>query len=285
MAYAFLLFISAAFAYLLTPGFFPSFGLTIVLASFATLVFRYKKQRALFDKLYFALTIACALFITIRTNEFLILLDLLGVLFFGSLLTIPSEERNSLGILRIVRLPLSVIIKFLVTENKFVINWNKLIKGKTIEQRKLREITLSIIITVSLLLLVIPLLSSANPLFEKWVTSFNSIFNINKLLDVFFGRNFPVFLMRTLLFAIFLFFIPRALSFVKIGKTNQTESQPVVLPFLLPKMVIAFVLFVFFISQMQLYLATDTTLKMLRLTHSQYARDRRAYYQSTVVAR
>lgn len=134
---------------------------------------------------------------------------------------------------------------------------------------------MSITISVLLLLIVIPLLASANPLFSKMIGDVVTLFKIETLLRNIFSTNYLVFFTRLCIFLIFAVFLPRLLTYINLPKNYEQKLTGFFqsLPLLLPKLVIASILIVFFITQAQLYFATKETLRSLGFTHSQYARE------------
>ncbi len=283
MVSMFILAISALFAYLLVVPFnFPSFGLSIVFITIASLVLKFKKEIKPFDKIFYLLTILVAAGITLRSSGFLTFLNIIGALYMGSFLVLEDGERKRLNIFQIIILPLRIIARFAQTANRFPFEINTIIKKRRLAPEKTQELIISLLVTLVVLLIVLPLLSSANPLFKKWVGDALHLLNLSKFLSRFFGEDFFLNFLRTMIFLLSFFFLPRILSFVQTEKNDTKEEHHLQLALLLPKVIIGIVLVIFFVSQAQLYFATTQTLKTLNLTHSQYARE--VFGQLSIVA-
>ncbi len=268
-----LVLLSALFTFLITSSYFPSFGLTLTLVTLSSLIFKYKKNIVNDDKVHFILVLFFSLALSIWSHELIVFLDIFAAFYFGSLLITNHSERNSFDIGQFVSLPMRLALRFARENNLFGIDWNKLTNLTRSKTAKSQEIGISIFLTILVLVLVLPLLSSANPLFASWVRQFLSFLNLNEYLKHFFGDNFPLHVVRVIIFSFIFFFLPRILSYVSKNNHNNSLSYSLNLPLHIPKLVLVGVLIVFFASQAQLYFATEQTLLMLKMTHSQYARE------------
>lgn len=255
------LILSAAFSYALIGfKFFPSFSIALILAALAILVISFKKPKTKYDYLWFGFAFAFAAFLTIRANEFLMFLNFWASLFSLSVLTIPKENLTSF--MSFVFSPFVVTVRTFKAKNKYSVAhlFNRKFDTQVFNFYSIGG-------SIILALIIIPLLSSANPIF-------------NHLIAETFGRflkeNITIHFFRVIVFAIFAFFIPKLVSSlnepsgdVKIEKKEDEISSKL----LLPKIVAIVILAVFFVAQIQLYLATNETLISLGITNSQHARE------------
>jgi len=145
-------------------------------------------------------------------------------------------------------------------------------------------VAFGILITLFLMAIILPLLSSANPFFQKIVLDLWNFLKLDNLLKIIGLETLFTWLLRAGFFFSFLFMIPKVLTLV-----NKAGNYSLPLPFkkedfplLIPKLILAIVLIVFFITQLQFYFATDETLLSLGLSHSQHTRE--VFTQLSLVA-
>lgn len=130
----------------------------------------------------------------------------------------------------------------------------------------------SLLISIIILLLIVPLLSSANPLFNSLIKSILDFDFLKK----FFTEDLALNLTKLFVFVVLLYLLPRAYEVSK-KKTNiphnDIETSLYNLVYTLPKVVVITVLSVFFVTQFQLYFSNMETLQALGFTNSEYARE------------
>jgi hypothetical protein len=272
--YLLLVFCSAFFSYLLTVlPFFPYLGLSIFFILLATLVFIFKKQKTIYNLTFYLLTCITALFIFIRANPFLTFLNFTAVCFLGTWLILGENGQNSF--INLIFSPLNLVSKTLQTKNKYKFDWSYLkFKNKQIDGKRLNSAASSVLITLFVLAVVVPLLSYANPFFKDLLIKFFKFFDFRKLFEKFLEKSFVLYSWRAVIFLIFLGLLPRMLSWANKRKKIKPAVKFIKLNHLLvPKIALAIILAIFFVTQTQLYFATEETLKTLGYTHSQYARE------------
>lgn len=274
--------ISALYSFLfVTMHSFQSLSLSIIFISLSSIIFLLKKEKTIIDNILYGIILLLSSFISIFSNGTLTFLNFVAIFYFGSLLSLKDIERNNLHFFKTITLPFQLLINCLTIENVFPFKIKNLIKTKKIPVNKLQDIIITVIISFVVLFIVLPLLSSANPLFQKWVLSFINIFNIDDFLDLLFGQ-IMINGMRIFFFIIFYVLLTRLFSYIKLGKESTIKENDIQFPMTLPKILIAVILGIFFLSQYKLYFATDAVLKTLGLTNSQYARE--VFAQLGVVA-
>lgn len=275
--YLLLLVIAAIFSFLIyVPGYFPYLGVSLTLAIISTLVFYFKKEKTMLDAVFFFFTIAFSFFIVYRVNGFFVFLDIIAVFTFGSLMSLSHKEEKHLRFFQFFTAPFTLFFESLKSKNIYVFDFDLRLRAYTkIKHEHLRQLAVSLFISLLLLLVVVPLLVSANPLFGKVVRDILAFFNIETLLKKIFTTNYLAAFIRLCIFFIFAIFLPRLLTYINLPKNYEQKLTGFFqsLPLLLPKLVIASILVLFFITQAQLYFATTETLQSLGLTHSQYARE------------
>jgi len=166
----------------------------------------------------------------------------------------------------LIRIIFSPLIAFIVTVATKI-------KPAKIKIPSLIKYLPSFIVSILILAVIIPLLASANPIFDKLVHTivdleiFKRIFTEDLLLNT----------VRVAVFSLFLFFIPRLTTYAR-GNTKSlqpehTDNTFSSIVFALPKVAIILVLTVFFVTQFQLYFSSDETLLALGYTNSEYVRE------------
>lgn len=278
--------LSAVLSYLIIVfGHFPYLGIAVSLVALSSLVFFFKRNKSNFNLALYLLTLVFSFFIFYRANGFLIFLNVWSIFFLGSLMALSQREETNFGFLHFLISPFTLIFSSLQTKSDYALSLTSLAKDTTqIKRQGMAEIMKSLLLSFVILLVIVPLLASANPLFSRLVTDIIAIFNIQVLLEKLFSKDNVVWFIRIGVFLIFMFFIPRLLTYVRTS-TDEHEKIPALLDsfnLLIPKILVGLVIFIFFVAQAQLYFATDETLQALGYSHSQYARE--VFAQLSIVA-
>src|SRR3989344_5835431 len=91
--YALILLASAIFTvFSITFGFFPHLGLSISFILFATSAFYIKKEKTLLTKIFFGITLILSAFLSIRSEGFLTMLNIVSIYYFASLFVLTKKE-------------------------------------------------------------------------------------------------------------------------------------------------------------------------------------------------
>lgn len=265
---------------LITQNSFPYFGSAFLFASLGSITFVCKKQKTIYDRVSYYCILILAFFLFNRSNPTLIFLDIVGILFLGALLLLPELER--VHIIDFVFAPIIVFFRTLAQKNVFPYKLPPVFKKDFNTEKTYQEHIGAIFLTGIILIIVIPLLSYANPFFNKLVTDILNFFNIEHLLKSLFGDQLFIVGIRGVIFLIFMFFLPKLASYAHSEKDAIEKSHTQTVHFLIPKIVLSAVLFVFFIAQMQLYFSTPATLQTMGYTNSQYTRE--VFAQLSIVA-
>jgi len=260
------------------PHYFPYLGIAISLVILSNLVFFFKKNKSGFNLVIYLMTLIFSFFVVYNSNLFLTFLNIVAVLFLDSLMALPSAN-SDLGFGKFLISPLTVFFQSFKNPSEYKINFD--LKGNS---KNIIEISKSLLISLVALLVIIPLLASANPFFNKLVIDVIEIFNLRNLLQSFLAGNYAVWLVRFFVFFILTLFIPGLVTFVIKNKTGRVViANPLSSANLfLPKLLVGLVIFTFFVTQAQLYFASPNTLQTLGYTNSQYARE--IFGQLSVVA-
>ncbi|MBI2029485.1 DUF4173 domain-containing protein [Candidatus Gottesmanbacteria bacterium] len=278
-AFLFLL-CAAIISYLIiVPGYFPSLGVSISLGLLSTLVYFFKNQKTKFTAILYIFTLIFSFFIFYRANGFLTFLNTMAVIFLGSLMALSNKNDHKFGFFNFVLSPLNLFFNSLKTTSNYVLDFSLPFKKMRNNQDKLGEIVKSLVLSLVILVIIIPLLASANPFFNNLVNNFLDFFDLTN----FFNNLDAIVVLRIIFFLILAILIPRMVTF-----SNETNDKFLVIGnaissfnLLLPKILVSITLCIFFITQAQLYFASNETLQTLGYSHSQYARE--VFGQLTVV--
>ena len=124
----------------------------------------------------FAILFSLLLFI--RSESLITFLNFSATLFFGLLMLIPLHAEK-MGFLDYIYAPLLFFVKSVLVKSEYNLEFkNNKGSNKTL---KIVEVVFGILISLILLLVVLPLLSSANPFFQKIVIDFWKLFDFENL--------------------------------------------------------------------------------------------------------
>jgi hypothetical protein len=274
--------LSFAFSYLITSfQFFPSLGMALTLITFALISYKYKTHKTKSTNIYLFFTLIFAVFLVVRCEPFITLINFAGTLFFGALM-LTSGQRKDNGVISHIFSPLSLIFKSLFTKSQYF--WEYSQKSGTTVTRKKTNTIFGISISLVILIIVLPLLSSANPIFQKLVMDVIKFFSLDNLISSLGFETIFIWSWRLVFFFIFLICIPKIITLI--AKDEDFSISQILkfddLSFVIPKIVISGVLIIFFITQFELYFANQTELVKLGLSYSQHARE--VFAQLSIVA-
>ena len=183
------------------------------------------------------------------------------------------KQKEGLAFADHIYAPILFAIKSVFTTGDYYLEFKE--KKKYSEAIKITEVVFGILITILLLLVVLPILSSANPFFQRLVSDTLNFLSLESLLKHIGYENIFIWVIRVLLFLFFIFIIPKVL--ILINKSHNytlgSQFQRNKLPLLIPKIVLTIILFIFFITQLQFYFADAETLNNLGLSYSQHTRE------------
>lgn len=251
---------------------FKYFSFSFLFIILSSLIFVLKKEKNTSHSIIFAGIIIFSFFILYRANNFLTFLNVISCAYLTTLLILG--DYNYTGFLKILFSPFVILANILTVENEYKFNFYEAIKNIKINTQRISNIIISVIVTLLILLVIVPLLSYANPLFKKYVDQMGEIIDLLNSITIL-SEDLIITLIRIIFFLLLIIIIPRLLSFsnssYKIAYNKFLEKSYVGL--LMPKIAVATVLLVFFISQIQLYFSNEETLKILGYSNSRYARE------------
>ena len=268
--YSYLFLALAAFiaCSLLSASYFPYLGITlsIILLALTIYYFTVKKSRWFLVACIF--TLLFAFFVMYRANELLTFLNIVAAIYFGSLMLTSSETSSFIDVLAA---PLNAF--FSAIKRKFSYQLRESTSKRSIKQlSRWKNATIGIGISVLLLLIIVPLLSAANPIFKQWVDA-STDFLFGPTVFKWISDNVVVIVRVAVGFIALVFILPRFIIFSNEKKQPFLLNLIPSLPLLIPKVVVASVVVIFFISQLQLYLAGPEMLRQLGYTNSQLTRE------------
>jgi hypothetical protein len=272
--------ISAMVAWLIVPPItgFPMVAFFIFFVGLSSLVYMVKKKKAWLDTWLYSGILLLAFFTIYRANDFLQFFDFICIVLFGSVLISPLIHEA--GIFDLVLAPLKTIKNALISKNIFPYTLD--VPAKYRNTNYFREYLPTIAITGLIMLITIPLLASANPFFNALLQNFLKFFNLDWLFRYLFADQLPVYVIRVIGFLFLAYFIPRVLTITAEGTKPLVIKQFFRINYLIPKIAMAVLLMLFFITQAQLYFASAETLRNLGYTNSRLTNE--VFAQVTIVA-
>lgn len=275
-------FLSFIFSYLIiTLNFFPHLGFALTFLAFLLFSFKYKKEKDSDTRIYLLLALLFSIMLFIRSEPFITFLNLLASLFFGMLMLLPANKEK-MGFADYIYANFLFLIKSVFAKSDYFLEFRQ--KTGNSKPVKSNETFFGILITVLLLVVVLPLLSSANPFFQKILTDFWNFLGLENLFKNIDYENLFIWLLRSVFFFFFVFIIPKLLTLMNKGgnylfpRIFFKEN----LSLMIPKLILMSVLFIFFITQIQFYFADDQVLKNMGLSYSQHTRE--VFAQLSIVA-
>jgi hypothetical protein len=257
---------------------FPMVPVSFFFVSLVILVYLVRNEKTWFDTMLYVGVLLLSGFTIFRANGFLQFFDIIFILFFGSLLISPILKEY--GLIRLVLSPL-IVIRDTVASNTIFPYIFKIPK-KTAPTNIIREYIPTIVITALVLLVTIPLLASANPIFNSLLQQVLRFLNLNWLFNFLFADTVVVYVFRFIFFAILIYCIPRVLTIAAQEPKEYASKQWFSINFLYPKIAMAFLLILFFITQVQLYFASPEALRSFGYTNSRLTNE--VFFQVTIVA-
>lgn len=263
----------AAVGVLTTQG-IPFLAVSLTFALLATTVYVPKQNKTIFIHLVYIAILVLSFFVMYRANLFLTLLNVVAILMSGAFLIRFAPKKNSFGLLDVVISPfVSTYHSLFGTEHSYNFNslWHQVSRTSS---RKINwdSILPSIALSVVVLVIIVPLLASANPIFNTWISSVVNFIDFPKLFNLE-AEDLYLWLWRGVVFVMLAYLIPRLVVFAN-SSTRYLESSVVKsFSLFLPQVLVALVVGIFFVSQAQLYFASTDMLRALGYTNSEQTRE------------
>jgi hypothetical protein len=206
-------------------------------------------------------------------------LNLTAGIFFGSLMLMTGKNSPQ-GFLRTLLSPFIFVLTSVFTRSKYYPVLDKFTKPS---KTRLRKTLIGIFLSVLMLAVTLPLLATANPIFEKMVNDMWHLLNLENLFSLIGYENLFLWSLRFMFFLVFLFILPKMLTLMN---NNFRFELPNIFQFRslsldIPKFVLGLVLLVFFFTELQFYFADSQTLQSLGVSNSEHTRE--VFGQLTVV--
>jgi len=255
----------------ITTSGFAYLGIAISVSGLASMIYLVRKDKSWYDMALFISILLLSLFIVLRTNPLLIFLNITATFFLGSTL---AGRSKTFAFLNSLVLPLRLLFDTIKQKPNYDQYSGLKISSRIKQLLSSFDHLLSIAITIALLLIIIPILASANPFFDTLVQNVISSLHIGSILDYLFGDTITLHIARFIFFLMLFALLPRLYSFINNNEAVSAISFPLSkLRLFLPKICVAFVIAVFFFAQIQLYTASSEVLQEMGYTNSQQARE------------
>jgi hypothetical protein len=261
----------------ITFGFFPYLGLSISFIVFALLAYSIKTDKTATTKAFFAITLVLSAFLAIRSEPSVTFIDLVGIFFFGSLFALSGDDKNFKNLFTIALTPVMLFLRSVFVKPDYSLDFKEEKTQEESQKVYLNSIIVGLV-TIAVLAVILPLLSSTNPYFKSLIDGFLGFLGLT---DIKIGETLAQWLVRLIFFVGLVFLIPRMATLIN-KHGNQTDLFPEGINLLVPKTVVAVVLLIFFATQLELYSASPETLAALGYTYSRYTNE--VFAQLSVVA-
>lgn len=249
---------------------FPYFGLFFLLWAFYIVASSGLKAVTGWQKIYGFLTVSLALGLLYRSDFTLVFINILATIWFGSLYFL-GETKFTSG-MDLLLAPLTALSKIFFQQP--VVRLTELQESTKGRALPLAHWFQSALITGALLTVIVPLLMSANPLFNNLIFSWFSLDFIDAEWAITWGMRISVFL-------VLMWFLPRLAGPLKQEKNKPTVNDSNSSLFV-PKVVLLTVIGLFIVTQIQLYSLSPEQMTAQAITHSQ--RTKEVFSQLSVVA-
>lgn len=241
----------------------------------STLIY-FKQPKDRTDWGIFGMAVLFATFIAVRANPFLVFLNICAVILANAYLIVRRPDSAFDTFIAVFTSPLESVFQTLKTKKMFQFHWNpkELTLPKTDKWNlKSGELFTSVFVTLGVIMVVIPLLASANPIFERRLTDLGTFVENIALLKFLPDFTFDTVLqVRIIIFGIVLYILPKLFTFLTTSKHSAMKTNASI-QMLLPKIVLGIIIAFFFLTQIQLYMASPEMLQELRYTNSQQTRE------------
>ena len=239
-----------------------SFPYTSISAFFIlvnTFIFSNKKQKNWYNWVYCLSILILSAFQVLRANEMMAFFNTFALLYLSAINVFDNKTESSLSYYLVLPVKLALdAIKTFVPVFASDIKTIKNIRRVNLDSKFKSGILPSIIITILMLFVVLPILSSANSIFRDLMISFLSYVTPSRYL----AENI---IWRVVVFTI-VFVILRS-AYVITNKKFSVNEIKVPEHFLtIPRIVLSLVIFIFLITQIELYMANVDTLRALDLS-------------------
>lgn len=270
---------------IIIPDHFPYLGMACSWALLSSVVFGLQKHRSFLNTALYISSMILSLFLVLRANPIITALNTLGLIYANATSMLYHRNGTESTPIAVAFSPLILFFQSLaIAKPRFVIN----VQGyaNTLRGQKIaipHTSIPSVVITIILMFIIVPLLSSANPIFANLVNQVLEFFNLEHLLETIASWISPISFIRLGVLVGLLFFLPKAATLLTSSSqtTHTLEIKPWNFSLLLPKIAVSIVLLVFFITQIQLYTADTSWLVTHGLTLSDKTRE--VFGQLTVV--
>jgi hypothetical protein len=293
-----LILFSVFIPFLIVDTYFAFTGWALTFISISTLFILFRPKVTYRVLVLFVITLGLSLSLFFRANPLLTFFNFTGLLYCISFLVYPPQKSGKYSLFNLFILPIHSLISILNTKSNYKLLSHLKIKStekpkeepKTKVKLEWEKIFLGLILTLVVLLIIIPLLASSNPIFSKYISDFGNILNfewlgqsINWLLRNFFSAT----VFWRLVWIVFMWhFLPKSVTYIQ--KTDFKANKEIKertahdIVWLIPKITVIAVLALFLVSQIQLYTASGLAIFDIGYTYSSYVNE--VFAQMSLVA-
>lgn len=255
--------------------FFPLVGFAFLFIWLATGTIFFKKHLSRLDFILLIIVLILSGFLLYRADRLLLFLDFVGIIFFGSIASLQHKDR--IGADAILIAPFRFLGESIRSKNQIRFDVSRF-KSRFSGSKSIpvMQSVLSVIITIGVLAIILPLLASTNAIFSKLLTDIMQSIKVGHFFTFLLGDTIPYGVARIFLALIVYYFGQQVFSNAIAGESStEPEKKKIEWSGMLqlPKIVVTLVIAVFFVTQYQLYFASREILQNLQISNSQQTRE------------
>jgi hypothetical protein len=255
----------------------------------------YYTKKSIQNTIYFIFTCVLASFLVIRAEPFTTFLNFIALIYSTSFIIRPPQSSQSSSIFKVVFLPLKISADLLFTSKKdfySALDFRSKLKKLFTFEPKFSKILLSnnlllqVTITFFVLVIIIPLLASVNPIFRDLANNLFSQINLDPIYDflIYLLENLltSVTVSRLILFAFLLGYLPGIILNSTKPNLQTSKSASNDLDLVVPKSATFVTVLVFIFTQISLYLASSDYLATLGYSYGRLVNE--VFFQLSFVS-
>jgi len=283
--------LSVLIPFLIVDTYFAFTGWALTFISLSTIFTLFRSKLTYRTLTLFAITLGLSVCLFLRANPLLTFFNFIGLLYCVSFLVYPSQKSGKYNLFNLFILPIHTLINILNTKSKYKLL--EYLKLKTSEKPKeeaemkvkvkieWEKIFLGLVLTFVVLAIIIPLLASSNPIFNRYISNLGNILNFEWLgqsINWLFSNIFNAIFFWRLVWVVFMWhFLPKAVTYIqKTDFSNHKERKERTthdIVWFIPKITVIAVLCLFLVSQIQLYMTSGEAIFDIGYTYSSYVNE------------
>lgn len=289
---------SVLIPFLVVDSYFAFTGWALTFISISTLFILFRSKLTFRTLVLFIITLGLSICLFLRANPLLTLFNFTGLLYCISLLAYPGQKTGKYNLFNLFILPIYTLINILNTKSNYkllsYLKFGALKQPKEDKKEKVKieweKIFLGFVLTFVVLVIIIPLLASSNPIFNRYISNLGNILNFEWLgqsINWLFGNIFNATVFWRLVWIVFMWhFLPKSITYIQktdfLPHKELKERTAHDIVWFIPKITVIAVLGLFLVSQIQLYMTSGLAIFDIGYTYSSYVNE--VFGQMSLVA-